>query len=81
MQNQKGSVVWWIIIVVIIALAIYFYGLPGINTNYGSPATTEELSTQGESDDIEEIEVDLNDTELENLDAELSDIEGELQSL
>jgi len=39
---------------------------------------TEALDEQGSSDEIDEIEKDLDNTDLNNLDKELSDIESEL---
>lgn len=50
----------------------------GLPTEEAPDTVTEELSTQGTSDEIAAIEEDLNDTMLDDLDKELAEIEKEL---
>ena len=87
-KKSMGPMMGIIIIVIVIVLggAYYFFTQ---NQNGSDEITTEEITAQeddtltalqeqGTSDEIADIEADLNFTDLEGLDAELEDIEKEL---
>jgi len=78
-----------IIIIVLIAGGIYFWStavnqdedgdqLPTIQSGEETDAIVSRLESQGTSDEIADIEADLNTTELDNLDSELDDLLNEL---
>jgi len=77
-----------IIIIVLIAGGIYFWSitvdkngkvdqLPTIQSGGETDAIVNQLNTQGTSDEVTDIEADLNTTDLENLDSELNDLLNE----
>lgn len=78
-----------IIIIVLVAGGIYFWSTTVERDNEEYEFTTvqlkedtdtivNKLSTQGTSDEIADIEADLDTTELDNLDSELDDLLNEL---
>ena len=87
-EKAVGPIVGAVIIVVVLVLGgLYFWGQK--IAQEGAPQTADEileapdetlesLEQQGTSDEIPDIEADLNATNLEELDVELRDIEGEL---
>lgn len=87
-KSHFGAISGIVIIVVILILGgLYFWGkelnneasTPAENTMTNGAAavmdeSTKVLETQGTSDNISDIEADLNSTNLENLDADLQSI-------
>lgn len=77
-----------IIIIVLIAGGIYFWStavdrggeaeLPTIQSEEAVDEIVSQLNTQGTSDEIADIEADLDTTELDNLDSELDALLNEL---
>ena len=78
-----------IIVIVLIVGGVYLWmtatdqdvdesQLPVIQSGGEAEAIVNQLNTQGTSDEIADIEADLNTTELENLDSELDDLLNEL---
>lgn len=83
-----------VVIVIIVALGAYVFMNRDSGTNApqyseeeqaeldaivdAPDQTLEELQQQGSSDEIADIEADIDATDLDNLDQELGDIEGEL---
>lgn len=86
-EGGTGSIIAIIVIVLILIAGGYYYFTTGINTA-GFPvgedgAATEDavaaLNEQGTSDDLGDIEADVNATDLSGLDGAASDIDLELQ--
>lgn len=87
-EKGVGGVIGIIIIVIILIVAgAYLFANRPVSqapaptvemTDETSPATSEELRTQGTSDTVGAIESDLNNTDLDNLDAELDGIQNEV---
>lgn len=72
-DGSSGPLVGIIIIVIILILGgLYFWG------QKASEATIEALETQSLSDEVGDIEADLDASGLGNLDREIGDIEAEL---
>jgi len=74
-----------IIIIVLIAGGIYFWSttvdrdeLPTSQSVTETDAVVNRLNSQGTSDEIVDIEADLNTTELDSLDSDISDLLNEL---
>ncbi|TSC62855.1 MAG: hypothetical protein G01um101448_736 [Parcubacteria group bacterium Gr01-1014_48] len=90
-QGQIGAVIGIIIIIVVLALGgLYVWGarLNKVTEPNGETAedimnssdpTTDNLTTQGTSDDLSAIEDDLDTTSLDQLDAEMNSINAEVQ--
>jgi len=88
-EKSVGALIGSIIIVVIIVIGgIYFWASqepaplpidPAIDNVLVPDQQTEILLNQGVSDEISDIEADLNATNLDNLDAEMGDINTQLQ--
>ena len=86
-EKSSGPLVGIVIIVVLFIIGGYYYwttqvdrGSTQTQESVISPETAsiiESLQTQGTTDEISDIEDDLNSTDLENLDAELDDILNE----
>jgi len=74
--------VWWIIILIVLILVIVAIGYYVETTNIPKEASPESaaLETQGTSDELADIQADLDATDLESLDTELSDIDAELEA-
>jgi len=74
----KGVIALLSLLVLVLAGVAYIFS----NNMLASPAKFEKeiakVEEISESDDVSEIEVDLDATKFDNLDAELSDIEAEL---
>ncbi len=91
-NNQEptaGKWAWVVTGAVIIAAALGFYFWPGNSSEQASPANTEAENTQDQdmqeqplssSDEVSDIEADLNNTGVDNLDKELLDIETEINA-
>ena len=89
-QSSSGPLVGVaIIIIVLIVGGIYFWStavdrdketrqLPTIQSGGETDAIVNQLNTQGISDEVADIEADLNLTDLENLDSELDVLLNEL---
>lgn len=80
-DSGVGPIIASIIIILIIIIgAFYLFSTIKEQTsdNKNSP-TTEQIENQNESDEISDIEADLNSTDLENLDLELSAIVSEFE--
>lgn len=85
-KSHFGAISGIVIIVVILALGgLYLWGKELSNQAPATPesgvmneaavdSSTQALETQGTSDNISDIEADLNNTNLENLDADLQSI-------
>jgi hypothetical protein len=74
-----------IIIIVLIAGGIYFWSTtidqeesPTVQSTIEADKIVSQLNSQGTSDEIADIEADLNITDLDNLDSELDDLLNEL---
>lgn len=85
-EGGTGSIIAIIVIVLILIAGGYYYFTTGINPASpagGDGAATEDavaaLNEQGTSDDLGDIEADLNATDLSGLDNAASDIDLELQ--
>ena len=86
-EKSSGPLVGIIIVVVLLIIGGYYYWTTQVDRGDTqtqesaiSPETAsiiESLQTQGTTDEISDIEDDLNSTDLENLDAELDDILNE----
>lgn len=85
-ESALGSIVGVaIIIIILIAGGIYFWSTTVVQEESTVVKSTIEadkivnqLGTQGTSDEIADIEADLNTTDLDNLDSELEDLLNEL---
>jgi hypothetical protein len=87
-KKQTGSLIGIIIIILIIVIGgFYFWGQKLDEVSIEPTAEeilaeedvlSEALETQGTSDELTDIEADLESTNLDDLDAELSDIDLEL---
>lgn len=88
-KKSVGSIIGIIIIIVIIIIGGLYYWGSYLNKQDLASLTPEEIASQddtaveqlqeqGTSDEIADIEADLNATDLEGLDAELEQIEMEL---
>lgn len=87
-EKSVGALIGSIIIIVIIVIGgIYFWATqekmmpldtPTQMENMMGDQSTNMLLEQGTSDELSDIEKDLNATNLNNLDAELNDIQGQL---
>lgn len=85
-KSHFGAISGIVIIVVILALGgLYLWGKELNNQELATPesgvmneavvdSSTQALETQGTSDNVSDIEADLNNTNLENLDADLGSI-------
>ena len=86
-KSHFGAISGIVIIVVILALGgLYLWGKElnnqkepatsesGVMDETAVDSSTQALETQGTSDNISDIEADLNNTNLENLDADLKSI-------
>lgn len=91
-KEGNGALIGTIIVILVIILGgIYVLFLKpeattpnNIEINGGlnsEDSVVNELSQQGESAELSEIEADLNSTNLEDLDTDLNDIEKELNSV
>lgn len=82
-EGSFGPLVAIIIIVIILILGgLYFWGQRADISEPIIPADdtiVETLETQSTSDEIVDIDADLEATDLDNLDADLAAIEGELE--
>lgn len=77
-MNSKGIIVLLVILVLVLGVVAYLFS----SNTLVSPAKYEKeivkVETMSESDNVSDIEDDLDATEFDNLDAELSIIEAEL---
>lgn len=90
-KSSSGSLIGVvIIIIVLVAGGIYFWStisnrsnetdqLPTIQSGGETDAIVNQLNAQNTSDEVTDIEADLNTTELDNLDSELDDLLNELK--
>ena len=70
-----------ILIIIILAVVAYFaYTYRSVFVPSGTESVINKLESQSSSDQVADIEADLESTNLDNLDSELSDIESELQN-
>ena len=70
-----------ILIIVILAVIAYFaYMYRNVFVPSGTESVINKLESQSSSDQVADIEADLESTNLGNLDSELSDIESELKN-
>lgn len=88
--SSSGSLIGVVIIVIVlVAGGIYFWSstinqdseenvLPTIQSGGDTDAIVNQLNEQGSSDEVADIEADLNTTDLESLDSELDDLLNEL---
>lgn len=88
MQDKRGFTALFLILSVVViaflailAYALFSYGSLRKQSDYQLPTVEEDqqllqLKKQGSSDEIWEIEKDINATELDNLDFELSEVEA-----
>ena len=85
-EGSKGALIGSVIVVVlIIAGGIYIFlnrptpaQLPPEEITDAEDTALDNLNSQSNSDELSDIEADVNNTDLENLDAELENIEQEL---
>lgn len=70
----------WLIILIIVALGVIAWFVYSYRNVLISSGAKQELEVRGTSDEVADIEKDLNTTPLEGLNSELSDIEKELQN-
>lgn len=69
-EGSAGPIIGTIIILVVIVLGgLYFWGQRGDDVD----GTVESINVQSESDEIVDIEADLEDTDLDNLDLEVDE--------
>lgn len=71
----------WFTIAIIIVLAVLAYLAYSFRTTFvpsGAESVINQLESQGTSDEVSDINKDLNATSLEGLDSELSDIDAAL---
>ena len=82
MQNNKKSRTWLVIVIIVVlaVLAWFAYSYRTILIPSGTESQINKLESQSTSDEIGDIEKDLNATSLDGLNNELSDIEKELQN-
>jgi len=85
-EGSTGSTIAIIVIILILIAGGYYYYTTGINPasvpSTGDPATTDAvaaLNEQGTSDNLGDIETDLNATDLSGLDDASAGFESELQ--
>ncbi len=81
MESEKsyGPIIGLVIIIIIIALgSVYFLGKRGETTPTSQQAALENIQTQSSSDEIADINTDLQATDFSDLDAELTDLDAEL---
>jgi hypothetical protein len=77
--SSKTATVWAVVAIVIIAaLAWYYYFAPYAGRENGEDAATQALERQGSSDEVSAIEPDLNSTDFTDLDREVFDLDAEL---
>lgn len=70
-----------ILIIVVLAVIAYFvYSYRNVLIPSSSESAINQLEVQGNSDEVSDIENDLNTTFLKGLDSEVSDIEKEFES-
>ena len=83
-QNNKKSKTWLVVLTIIVVLAVLAWFAYSYRTilipSGGSESQLNKLESQGTSDEISEIEKDLNVTSLGDLNSEITDIERELQN-
>jgi len=92
-KKSVGQIIGIVLIIAVIIIGgLYFYGKSLYNSSSSAiddsitaedilsqpDESTQQLLQQGTSDEIVDIEQDLNMTDLENLDAELGNIDAEL---
>ncbi|MFT5179885.1 MAG: hypothetical protein ACI9GH_000254 [Candidatus Paceibacteria bacterium] len=89
-EGSVGPVVASVIIIILIIIGgLYFWGSvlkeqgysPEEYIDVNEDSQIKDLTTQSSSDEISDIESDLNGTDLDNLDDELSDIESTFDSI
>lgn len=77
-ENGAGPVIAIVVVLAMIILGgLYFWGERSNMDTYGAPSieqTVESISTQSSSDEVSDIEADLNDTSVEDLGSELDSI-------
>lgn len=74
----------WLTILIIIVLAViawFVYSYRNVLIPSGAESVIQKLELQGTSDEVADIEKDLNATSLGGLNNELSDIDKEFQNL
>lgn len=83
-KKSTGPTIGLIIVVLVIILGgLYFWSKQtkeNSDTNMMAEQEAMMIKEQGSSDEVGDIEADLNATNLDNLDAELGDIDAELQA-
>lgn len=82
-QWKSPKTLLWLALLLAVAGGFYFFWKSGYLGPIASPtpspdAATAQLQEQGSSDELTEIEADLEATSFTDLDAELGDIEREL---
>lgn len=80
-ESGVGPIIASIIIILIIVVGAFylFSTIKEQTSNNKNIPSTEQIETQSDSDEISDIEADLNSTDLENLDLELSAIVSEFE--
>ncbi len=77
--SKSPKILLWIVILVALVLAVvYAVGKGGLLKQTPSDTAVQELRQQGTSDEVADIEQDLEATSFTDLDAELNDIDKEL---
>jgi hypothetical protein len=85
-EGSSGAIIGSIIIILVIVLGGFYVLKQGSGLNdmtadeirNAEDQATIQLQNQGTSDEVSDIEVDLNGTKLNNLDSELKNINSEL---
>lgn len=87
-SSSVGALIGIVVVILVIVLGgLYFWGQrveqleqKDSLTALGEDNSVETLQTQGTSDEIGDIEADVNATDLENLDKEVGTIDAELNA-
>ncbi len=87
-KSSTGPIIGSIIVVLIVVLGgLYLYGqqlgqneavVPPQETSTTNETSLASIEQQGSSDDLGEINADLNSTDLDNLDSDMNNIDAEL---
>lgn len=84
MESDKsyGPIIGLVIIIIIIALgSVYFLGQrDNKEADKATAEQIEKINSQSSSDEIAEIEADLNATSFEGIDAEFTDADAEFET-
>lgn len=79
---MKNKLVISLLALLAIVLAVFIYVITtgNLQTNVSYQKELQQAEKMSDSNEIEDIEKDINETDLGNIDAELDDIENELDA-